>query len=357
MKILLVSLIAALSICINCISQESARLYLNSMFEVVEYPKNAVIIRDALIKDGRYYISDQFADGRMILSGEYNSVDPWTEDGLFVFYDHKGSKYAEGVFRNGKMNGQWIYFDSTGTDTVVYEAEWGEIVKSKRPFRVSDEFKPISDELGKYIQSKVHYPPRMLYNCISFRKNFQFEVNKEKELQLTFPVDEEIDFCVETYRVLHDTPDSLIFNGGGKKNLKYAHGIEFICNRPFVRDSADDLPGCNSPAFIFTEELALFQNGTIENFREWVQKNLIYPPQAIKDGISGRITVQFTVTSDGKVDCIKILRSCGELLDNEAIRVIKNSPIWTPARQGGRAVNQQFVMPVIFMLQGEIIKK
>ncbi|MFO7371412.1 MAG: TonB family protein [Bacteroidales bacterium] len=105
------------------------------------------------------------------------------------------------------------------------------------------------------------------------------------------------------------------------------------------------------PAFVFVEEQATFQGGTLDTFREWVQKNLVYPPVAVENGIFGRVTVQFAVNSRGEVVDVKVLRGVDPSLDKETIRVIMSSPKWGAAKQGGRAVKQQFVMPVIFQLQ------
>ena len=107
----------------------------------------------------------------------------------------------------------------------------------------------------------------------------------------------------------------------------------------------------DEPAFVFVEEQATFQGGDVGAFREWVQKNLVYPPVAVENGIFGRVTVQFAVNSRGEVTDVKILRGVDPSLDKETIRVIMSSPKWGAAKQGGRAVKQQFVIPVIFMLQ------
>jgi len=105
------------------------------------------------------------------------------------------------------------------------------------------------------------------------------------------------------------------------------------------------------PAFVFVEEQAVFQGGDINTFRDWVQKNLVYPPEAAKDGIFGRVTVQFSVDVKGKVCDVKVLRGVAPSLDNETIRVISSSPDWIPAKQKGQSVKQQFVIPAIFMMK------
>jgi len=106
------------------------------------------------------------------------------------------------------------------------------------------------------------------------------------------------------------------------------------------------------PAFIVVEENASFQGGDLGSFRNWVQEKLVYPQQSFENGSQGRVFIQFAVNSKGDICDIKVLRSTGDpLLDNEAIRVIKTSPQWKPARQGGANVRQQFTMPVTFKLE------
>lgn len=104
-------------------------------------------------------------------------------------------------------------------------------------------------------------------------------------------------------------------------------------------------------SFVKVDEQAVFQGGNIDTFRDWVQKNLVYPEEAVKAGIFGEVYVQFAVNTQGKVYDVKILRSANPLLDKETVRVIESSPLWLPAKRGGKVVKQQFVIPVNFILQ------
>lgn len=102
--------------------------------------------------------------------------------------------------------------------------------------------------------------------------------------------------------------------------------------------------------FDFVDVNARFQNGDLGKFREWVQKNLVYPPYAVVNGIQGRIMVQFYINSDGKLLNARILRGVDSSLDKEVLRVVNLSPLWEPALIKGQPVKQQFVIPVIFAL-------
>jgi TonB family protein len=139
-------------------------------------------------------------------------------------------------------------------------------------------------------------------------------------------------------------------------------GLVMCCKQHETKDVAPPPPPpppppaeitttADEPALVFVDEQAEFQEGDINDFREWVQKNLTYPPEAVKAGIFGRVTVQFAVNSAGKIGDIKILRSVSPMLDKETIRVLESSPDWVPAKAGGKNVKQQFVIPVVFTLE------
>jgi len=114
---------------------------------------------------------------------------------------------------------------------------------------------------------------------------------------------------------------------------------------------AETISTDEEPAYTIVDEQAAFQGGDIEDFRGWVQKNLVYPPEAVKNGIFGKVMVQFAVNSIGKISDVKVLRGVDPMLDTETVRVIESSPDWVPATAGGKKVKQQFVIPVIYKLQ------
>jgi len=104
-------------------------------------------------------------------------------------------------------------------------------------------------------------------------------------------------------------------------------------------------------AFIIVEKNATFQGGDVNTFREWIQQNIVYPPAAAESGISGKVFLQFCVDTNGQVCDIQVLRGIHPELDKEVVRCMNNSPVWIPAKRYGKAVKQQFVVPVIFSLE------
>lgn len=100
--------------------------------------------------------------------------------------------------------------------------------------------------------------------------------------------------------------------------------------------------------FQLVEEKPSFQGGDANTFSKWVNQQLVYPEEARNNGVQGRVTVQFTITKDGSVKNVKVLRELHPALDNEAVRVVSSSPKWKPGKQRDRAVAVTYTVPVIF---------
>lgn len=94
-----------------------------------------------------------------------------------------------------------------------------------------------------------------------------------------------------------------------------------------------------------------FNGGDANEFSKYVAQNVVYPESCRQSKIEGRVTLEFTVTETGKVGDIRILRSVNSDLDREAVRVVAQSPTWTPGRdENGKVVSVKYTFPVIFKL-------
>ena len=103
--------------------------------------------------------------------------------------------------------------------------------------------------------------------------------------------------------------------------------------------------------FALVEEKPKFQGGDANTFSAWVNKNLQYPEIAKENGVQGRVTLQFTVNTDGSVSDVKVLRGVDSSLDKEAVRIVSMSPKWTPGIQRERPVKVVYNFPVVFQLR------
>lgn len=108
----------------------------------------------------------------------------------------------------------------------------------------------------------------------------------------------------------------------------------------------------DSERVIFTvvENSSEFPGG-MAALSKFLSENLKYPPQAKETGTQGKVFVTFVVEKDGSITDVKVLRDIGSGCGEEAVRVVKMMPKWKPAKQRGKAVRQQFNLPVTFQLQ------
>ena len=101
--------------------------------------------------------------------------------------------------------------------------------------------------------------------------------------------------------------------------------------------------------FTAVEQQAEFPGGP-RAFETFLQKNLRYPSAALRENVRGKVYVQFVVNTDGTIQDVQVLKSVGFGCDEEAVRIIKSVPRWTPGKQSGRAVRSRFTQPIYFIL-------
>lgn len=101
--------------------------------------------------------------------------------------------------------------------------------------------------------------------------------------------------------------------------------------------------------FTIVEDQPEFPGG-MPAFYKFVGDNMKYPAQARRMGIEGRVFVQFVVDKDGTVTEVKAVKGIGAGCDEEAERVLRQSPKFKPGKQRGRAVKVRMVLPIIFKL-------
>ena len=100
----------------------------------------------------------------------------------------------------------------------------------------------------------------------------------------------------------------------------------------------------------FTEERPEFPGGEAALMR-WLNYHIRYPVEAMQQGISGTVMVQFVIERDGSITNATIVRSPDPSLGREALRIINLMPNWHPGRHNGNAVRARFTLPVIFRLE------
>jgi protein TonB len=103
--------------------------------------------------------------------------------------------------------------------------------------------------------------------------------------------------------------------------------------------------------FTIVEISASPKNGLSEFYKS-IGEQIKYPAQARRMRVEGKVFVEFIVGRDGKIDEVNVVKGIGAGCDEEAVRIIQNTPAWNPAKQRGKPVKQKMVIPIIFKLAG-----
>ncbi|SEJ07842.1 TonB family C-terminal domain-containing protein [Cyclobacterium xiamenense] len=90
--------------------------------------------------------------------------------------------------------------------------------------------------------------------------------------------------------------------------------------------------------------------GGMEGWNDFLRKNLTYPETARSEGVEGTVYAEFIVDTEGSINQVELLRGVDSRLDNEALRVLKAAPSWSPGKQKGVEVPVKMRVPIRFKL-------
>lgn len=112
-------------------------------------------------------------------------------------------------------------------------------------------------------------------------------------------------------------------------------------------DATDNEPVYN---MAMVQQQPKFPGGASEMYK-WLADNVKYPAEAANEEVQGKVIVEFVITKTGATDEVRVLRGLHPALDEEAVRVIKAMPAWTPGKQNGQPVNVSYTLPITFRQQ------
>jgi len=83
---------------------------------------------------------------------------------------------------------------------------------------------------------------------------------------------------------------------------------------------------------------------------KYVSDHVRYPQEALEAGIQGKVFMEFIVQESGEVGDVTVKRSANDLLDQEALRVVRTLPSFKPGLMNGKPVRVRYVLPIVFKL-------
>lgn len=141
-----------------------------------------------------------------------------------------------------------------------------------------------------------------------------------------------------------------VVNQEGIKDNNIATPVQIDEGKQIVEEKKED---DENKIFDKVEIEASFPGGD-SKWRRYLEQNC--NGQVATDGGAPEGTyttiVQFVVDKEGNISDVKALTNHGYGMEDEAVRVIKKGPKWTPAVQNGRQVKAYRKQPITFQVQG-----
>ena len=109
---------------------------------------------------------------------------------------------------------------------------------------------------------------------------------------------------------------------------------------------ADGATSSPSPAIM---ELATPEGGR-KAFKQYLESNLEYPEQALKNEVEGKVTIQFSIGMTGQLTEFKVIRGIGYGCDEEVIRLIRSGPKWHPSKKNEEPIKDRVRVRMRFSL-------
>lgn len=91
--------------------------------------------------------------------------------------------------------------------------------------------------------------------------------------------------------------------------------------------------------------------GGVAGYRAYLKQHFHYPEDALRQNVSCEVVVGFAVDEAGRILDAEVVKGCAASLNEEALRLVRLMPWWTPARRAGQPVRASTSLHIRFELQ------
>ena len=215
------------------------------------------------------------------------------------------------------------------------------------------------DAMLKFLQENVVYPPKAVKDSVQGKVFVKFVIDSlgyVGEVKVVRSVREDLDS--EAVRVVKMMPRFSPARWFGKTvSSKMTLPVTFKLQdddqamEPVKGNPSLPIDTAMDDEFCYEEPdvLPAFPGG-LEGLMNFLSNNIRYPKRAEKNKVQGRVVVRFVVDKTGKVGNFKVLESVDDDLAEEAVRICKKLPDFTPGRVNDEPVNVWYTLPVTFKL-------
>ena len=220
------------------------------------------------------------------------------------------------------------------------------------------EFPGGDQAMNDWMEHNVVYPEKALKDGTEAILVVDFVVRSDGSIcdaKVNYPDSREKMFVKEAVRLFESMPKWKPATSKGKTvNARFTKPVSFriknlkrdcniVLRNPYMNWLNEPYKMSSVP------KLPEYPGGS-EAMYKWIADNTIYPAEAVKAKIEGKVIVEFVISETGSVEDPKIKKGVTASLDNEALRLIRSMPRWEPGYNRGNPVKTTFVVPVTFRL-------
>jgi TonB family protein len=288
-------------------------------------------------------------DGVAMTSSQFKAIDPGKILSVNILKDESG-KAVYGA--KGATGVVVITLKPTITLTTRTKSSSGEgrdvfmIVENMPTFEGGD-----VQKFSNWVKTRIKYPEAAAKAGIQGKVFIGFVVEPDGSISnVTILRGVEKSLDDEAVRVVQSSP---LWKPGSQRGanvpVRFSITVNYLLNKePVEKVVTESVEG--DAAFMIVEQMPKFQGGDLQNFSKWVYGNIKYPAIAKENGIKGKVFVTFIIEEDGRLTNAQVIGSVDKSLDDEALRVIRSSPAWTPGVQRGKNVRVSLTQEVNFTL-------
>ncbi|WP_291147731.1 TonB family protein [Flavobacterium sp. UBA7680] len=282
-------------------------IYLDSLWNPVTNGdfKYYRIVKDYHLDKEEYRFEDHFATGKIQMEGNSITKDNLSPIGDFVYYFENGNKKFTYFYRKGQPMGKAVEWYENGNK------------KAEREYTQDDE------------EHTSEYKTLQFWN----EKNVQTVVDGNGELG------DSDEHSSESGKIKDGEKDG-VWNGKSTR-FKSSYTEFYESGKLKSGTSIDSLSKEHKYNKVFVQPRP--KNG-LNDFYGYIARKFRIPASA--RGISGRIYLQFIIKEDGSIEKVKVLRSAGYGLDEEAIRLISEYPDWSSGEIRGIKAKVLYSIPI-----------
>ncbi|MFC4213223.1 TonB family protein [Pedobacter lithocola] len=220
----------------------------------------------------------------------------------------------------------------------------------------------------EYIGNEIKYPKEAQENGLQGNSQIKFTIKNGRVNNLINSVDlgdgcdEEVIKAIESYDGFKNVDNGKYAIKVGfrlphletnisNQNIPIAKGYKElsqlnITGQSLAPSNTDDKKVYD---FVSIEKQPEFVGG-MKKFYDYLGRSIKYPMLAQQNNVQGKVWLSFTVEKDGSLTSIAVTRGLGSGTDEEAQRVLEESPKWIPGIQNGKPVRVKYNININFKL-------